>query len=158
MDERDINLRANQKKKSASSKGNLRKNSDASESSKSIEELAIEKCSSKEITLSDLVRELNEDLGYDTDRIIGKLMEMKEGNRIRIIEKRSLPDFGTIHCFTLFSLVLGSNFVYPNFICTNSCHVGCSDLSEVCIWWSSGAFPAGIFSSRVALRKEERAR
>jgi hypothetical protein len=78
-------LRASGKKKGASSKANSDQDSTTS---KGIEELAIEKSSGEEITLSDLVKQLNQDLGYDSDRISRKLVKLTEDNKIKLIEKK----------------------------------------------------------------------
>ncbi|HXQ91803.1 MAG TPA: DUF1616 domain-containing protein [Nitrososphaerales archaeon] len=91
MDKRDINLKA-PGKKGASSKMNSPKDSTTS---KNIADLAIEKSAEKEITLSDLVKELNQDLGYDTDRISRKLVELKEENKIKLIEKKPYLTLGS---------------------------------------------------------------
>ncbi len=63
-------------------------------SSKSIGELAIEKCSGKEITVSELVKEVSGDLKCNSDRITEKLMELKEDNKIRIVEKSPYLSLG----------------------------------------------------------------
>jgi hypothetical protein len=88
VDQRDIKLRASKQKKDPSPKANSAQGASKSQVSKGVEELAIEKSSTKEITLSNLVKELNQDLGYDSDRISRKLVELREDNKIKLIEKK----------------------------------------------------------------------
>ena len=98
MDQRDVNgLRSSKEKKKGSTRGNSDQNSkaaDAGGSPKNLAALAIEKCSEKEIILSDLVRELKGDLACSTNGITGKLIELKEGNRIRLVEKSPYLSLG----------------------------------------------------------------
>ncbi|MHB8567862.1 MAG: DUF1616 domain-containing protein [Nitrososphaerales archaeon] len=53
-----------------------------------IDKLALEKCSSEKIELWRLVKELQAELEYPEDRIIGSIMELSETGKVRLAEKR----------------------------------------------------------------------
>jgi len=57
------------------------------------DELAFKKSSEGEITLSNLVKELNEELGVDADKITLHLIELKDQRKIRLIEARPYLTF-----------------------------------------------------------------
>ena len=58
------------------------------QSRQSIEELSLDLSKEEGIQTKNLVEELKKYLGYDEDRIIRRLIEMKEANKITISESK----------------------------------------------------------------------
>lgn len=78
-------------KKSSNNKS--RKSKDAGKSDSATErggiaDITLERCSSGEIQLGALVRELHGDLHYTEDRIISRLIDLRSSNRIQLVEKK----------------------------------------------------------------------
>ncbi len=69
----------------------------------SIEDLVLHKTSQGGIELSKLVAELEGDLGYSRDRILRRLMEMKDSKKFRMVEKRPYSSLVS-YCFSPMSL------------------------------------------------------
>jgi Protein of unknown function (DUF1616) len=69
----------------------------------SIEELALQKCTSGTIDLADLVREIESELGYGRDRVLQRILEMKDNKKIRLKEATPYSSF-VAYLFSPFSM------------------------------------------------------
>ncbi len=58
-----------------------------------IADITLEKCSSQEKQLGNLVQELENELHYTRDRIVSKLIDLKSDNKIRLVEKKPYTTF-----------------------------------------------------------------
>ena len=60
-----------------------------------IADITLEKCSSQEMQLENLVQELESELHYTKDRIVAKLIDLKSDNKIQLVEKTPYAGFAS---------------------------------------------------------------